>query len=154
MATIHTTRTVRLSNSRTRCTRASPRGLVIVANKNAFAEVGSATLDAGQLPAERYVATNRFRVKPGAGPKFEKRCVGGRCIDASYLTRDAAVAREEVPSRLQSRLMDTYAGGIYAAPHQQCSSRNPKPRGYAHLLSGGRRGSRDWLNWKGFASSR
>lgn len=74
---MHATRTARLSHSRTRRTRASPRGLAVVANKDAFAEVGSATLDDNQLPAERYVATNRFRVKPGAGPKFEKRCVGG-----------------------------------------------------------------------------
>jgi hypothetical protein len=81
---MHATRqTASLSHSRTRRTRASPRGLVVVANKDAFAEVGSATLDANQLPAERYVATNRFRVKPGAGPKFEKRCVRGLAASLS-----------------------------------------------------------------------
>lgn len=41
------------------------------ANKNFASEVGTAVLDKGQLEAERYIATNRFRVKNG--PKFEQR---------------------------------------------------------------------------------
>jgi hypothetical protein len=68
----HAMRTVQLPRNRTPVVT-HRRTLRVQANKNAFAEVGSAQLDAAQLKAERYVATNRFRVKPGAGPKFEKR---------------------------------------------------------------------------------
>eukprot|EP00959_Pyramimonas_sp_CCMP1952_P068173 1422893-Pyramimonas_sp.AAC.2 len=43
------------------------------ANKDFDSEVGSLKLAEGQLPRERYVATNRFKVKKGAEAKFEKR---------------------------------------------------------------------------------
>mmetsp|Transcript_45525 Transcript_45525/g.87040 ORF Transcript_45525/g.87040 Transcript_45525/m.87040 type:complete len:344 (+) Transcript_45525:162-1193(+) len=51
----------------------SRRSLRTCANKNFAEEVGSLSVKEGQLAAERYVATNRFRVKPGAAAKFEKR---------------------------------------------------------------------------------
>jgi heme-degrading monooxygenase HmoA len=38
-----------------------------------MSEVGTAVLTDGQLQAERYVASNRFRLQGGKGPTFEKR---------------------------------------------------------------------------------
>mmetsp|Transcript_905 Transcript_905/g.1599 ORF Transcript_905/g.1599 Transcript_905/m.1599 type:complete len:352 (+) Transcript_905:111-1166(+) len=58
-----------------RRTKPSGRALVVTpsANKDFAGEVGSLKLAAGQTPAERYIATNRFKVKKGAEAKFEKR---------------------------------------------------------------------------------
>jgi hypothetical protein len=55
--------------------RTSGRALVVTpsANKDFAGEVGSLKLAVGQIPAERYIATNRFKVKKGAEAKFEKR---------------------------------------------------------------------------------
>jgi len=60
----------RPSPRRARCPRA---GLRVVANADAFAEVGSGSTREGALAAEKYIASNRFFVKPGKGPKFEAR---------------------------------------------------------------------------------
>ena len=38
------------------------------------ATIGNQKLSSDSLKRERYVASNRFNVKNGAGPKFEKRC--------------------------------------------------------------------------------
>jgi heme-degrading monooxygenase HmoA len=38
-----------------------------------MSEVGTVKLAAGQLTAERYVASNRFKLQKGKGPTFEKR---------------------------------------------------------------------------------
>ena len=43
------------------------------ANADIMSEVGTAVLTDGQLQAERYVASNRFRLQGGKGPTFEKR---------------------------------------------------------------------------------
>ena len=51
-------------------TRISHRLVPLTAH---FDEAGTAVLAADAAAAERYVATNRFKVKPGQGFKFEKR---------------------------------------------------------------------------------
>eukprot|EP01036_Dinobryon_divergens_P033229 gene33229-42967_t len=35
--------------------------------------LGNTALATGSLPSQRYIATNRFKVRPSSGPKFEKR---------------------------------------------------------------------------------
>jgi len=51
------------------------RRACIKMNSNAFEEslIGNTDLAVGTLPRERYIATNRFNVRKGAMPKFEKR---------------------------------------------------------------------------------
>ena len=44
---------------------------VLVSNGFGLAPPDAVTY--GSLPSERYIATNRFKVRKGAGPKFEKR---------------------------------------------------------------------------------
>ena len=47
--------------------------LVTRANADIMSEVGTAVLSEGQLAAQRYVASNRFRLQKNKGPTFEKR---------------------------------------------------------------------------------
>ena len=47
--------------------------LVTRANADMMSEVGTVQLTEGQLKAERYVASNRFRLQANKGPVFEKR---------------------------------------------------------------------------------
>lgn len=47
--------------------------LVTRANADIMSEVGTVQLSAGQLEAQRYVASNRFRLQKDKGPTFEKR---------------------------------------------------------------------------------
>jgi len=47
--------------------------LVTRANADIMSEVGTVQLSAGQLEAQRYVASNRFRLQKNKGPTFEKR---------------------------------------------------------------------------------
>ena len=46
---------------------------IVRANADIMSEVGTAVLTEGQLKAERYVASNRFKLQGGKGPTFEKR---------------------------------------------------------------------------------
>jgi len=48
-------------------------GLVVVGNKDFASEVGTLTLTSDQIAGDRYIASNRFNIQKGAGPKFEKR---------------------------------------------------------------------------------
>jgi hypothetical protein len=58
-----------------RRTKPAARALLVTpsAHKDFAGKVGSLNLAAEQIPAERYIATNRFKVKKGAEAKFEKR---------------------------------------------------------------------------------
>jgi hypothetical protein len=44
-------------------------------NSDMFSEAdqGNSRLSAASIPAARYIASNRFKVRDNAGPKFEKR---------------------------------------------------------------------------------
>ena len=63
----------RVSAARKLRSNANKRVATTRANKDFDSEVGSLQLAEGQFPRERYIATNRFKVKKGAEAKFEKR---------------------------------------------------------------------------------
>jgi heme-degrading monooxygenase HmoA len=54
-------------------TRARKHHARVVASADIMDEVGTMVMKDGMLARERYVASNRFRVQDGKGPKFEKR---------------------------------------------------------------------------------
>jgi heme-degrading monooxygenase HmoA len=60
-------------NARKSCSKSKPFSFQIVANADMMKEVGTAVLQKDSLKAERYVASNRFKLQKGKGPQFEKR---------------------------------------------------------------------------------
>ena len=51
----------------------SRRSVVVRAERDFAKDVGGTTVTKEMLSTERYIATNRFKVKPSAGAKFEQR---------------------------------------------------------------------------------
>jgi len=67
-------RTVNVAHRRERGgERATKRSSTIVASADIMKEVGTLDMKDGMMKGDRYVASNRFRVQEGKGPKFEKR---------------------------------------------------------------------------------
>ena len=56
-----------------RVVRVRQQGVRCRAERDFAKDVGGTAVAENQLKTERYIATNRFKVKPNAGPKFEQR---------------------------------------------------------------------------------